>query len=458
MREILSWQRQLRRLGLAGCCVVLATVLLSSSYTTDRTCDYVQKSVTIALDLRMDIPLPDGHMVSGFVKDSTGKPVVGALVTGVDQDGFGSPSSFTNKSGAFSFPVRTGTYDVVAWPPYSTTVDPAKFPRLVRVRVGPFAVADDVETGDMTLLDGYVVSGRVSSDSGTIDALSSKLLASKREKKGSAVYAARLFAGTEESETRYAVALPKGKYSLTLFGTQAFSIPFMYPRKWTLLPACSFVTSDMSVNKDLVRDIKLPRGSELSGTVKDKAGRSLHGELYVRVQGGDPAKDGQATLLAVRNGTFVGYMTPGTYDVIFVPTMERSYLGKATQTITSVTIANAAETLAITAVDGVVVSGRIRDAAGRNVARGSVVLIAAGNSLAEAEAVPLIAVANDKGSYRLCVPPGEYDLHAGPGPSGALALMNVDTPTYAVRMEEPIPLSSVLPAFLEWLRAILASL
>ncbi|MEW6368631.1 MAG: carboxypeptidase-like regulatory domain-containing protein, partial [Acidobacteriota bacterium] len=256
MRERFPGQGQRARthalhLWLAGLWAAFSTPLLSGTYTTIRTCDYVQKSVIITADTTLNIKLPEGYLVSGIVRDSTGAPVLGAGVSGLDQDGFGTLASYTGTDGTFCFPARAGRYHVTAWPPPSVVVDPAKFPRLVRARVGPFTVSDDTEIDDITLPDGYVVSGKVSADGGTIGALCSTMVAFKTDKSGSRAYAATVFDGSEERGTQYIMALPKGKYTQVLFSTQAFSITTTYPRVWTLLPSCSFHTSALAVGKDL---------------------------------------------------------------------------------------------------------------------------------------------------------------------------------------------------------------
>ncbi|MEW6364342.1 MAG: hypothetical protein AB1714_06850 [Acidobacteriota bacterium] len=204
--------------------------------------------------------------------------------------------------------------------------------------------------------------------------------------------------------------------------------------------------------------MKLPKGSKLSGTVSDKAGRSLHGVLYVCKQGADPSKDGQGTLFNVRNGKFAGYLAAGTYDLVFVPTMDTSYKGTATQTHLSVTVAGADTVLTFKASSGVVVSGKVKDAAGKIAKYGSVAFYPVSNPGAIASTVQQVAIIDSKGSFRVCVPPGEYDLQAGSSGSGALALMNVEMPRYPGYVERPIHLLDLVPALLHRLSAMLASL
>ncbi|MEW6368275.1 MAG: carboxypeptidase-like regulatory domain-containing protein [Acidobacteriota bacterium] len=407
--------RRARRLNLAAVGLLLGIMTLAGTFKISRDSDFVLKSLVISGDKVLNIRLPEGHLVSGVVKDSAGSPILGARVGAVDEDGYGGRAGLTDESGAFQIALRPGRYEIAAWPPYSGQADPATFPRLVSATVGHVDVASDVNIGDIVLPDGYVVSGQVTASGRKIGALSGVVVASKTDSKGRphlAGYA--LLGGTRDGGTRYAMALPKGKYTRVLTGAQAFSLP---PPPgwgpWNLISASSFVTSPLTVSKDLVRNIVLPAASKLSGSVKDKAGRPLHGVLGISVKGSSPAKDGLATAFVVTNGKFVGCLVPGTYDVVYVPTMDTSYAGKATQTHTEVALTEAARTLNITAEDGIVLSGKVKDAAGKLARFGSVALYPVDAPVTGADTLPQIAKVDKKGSYRLCVPPGEYDVQAG---------------------------------------------
>ena len=80
-----------------------------------------------------------------------------------------------------------------------------------------------------------------------------------------------------------------------------------------------------------------------------------------------------------------------------------SYTGKAAQTAISVTIAGSAETIDITAADGVVISGQVKDAAGKTMKSGTVALYPIDPSDPDVHPVMQMAKVDKNGTYRLCL-------------------------------------------------------
>jgi len=406
---------------------LLAGLAMMGAFAGSKTCDYVQRGITVSSDRVLNAKLPNGCLVSGTVTAASGAPLGGAEISAKDSDGFVSPRVYTDTSGEFSLPVRPGKHTITVVPPVSLVKDPAKYPRHVRVTTGPFDVAEDIDVGDIPLPEGFVVSGSVQGSSGNVKTLAGMMWAVQPGKERSRVMGESLFDGSGTRGTDYVMALPQGTYRQVLFGAQTYTFQDRVDfGKWDLKPDSSFVSSVLKVSKDIVKNVKLPRGYQLTGTVADSDGTALHGVLYIRKHGGNPHSDGQATAFLVTNGAFIGFLPSGSYDAVYIPTMDPVYGGSATRTHLEFEIGQAAKRLRIVAEDGMAVSGKVRDDSGKVVKFARVILIpVSDDSEGAQEEYSLVAVADRKGFYRMCVPAGTYDLHAVPEPASLPSLAGV---------------------------------
>lgn len=397
--------------------LLLAGLALSNSFSVSRTADYVQASVNISANQALNISLPNGKLLSGTVEDSSGKAVTGALVEAIASDGFASQYAAAGVTGSFQLPVRPGTYRLEVRPPFSNTDDLADFPRLVPSTTGTYSVQKDTSVGNLTLPEGYVVTGQVSSSAGTATNLVGWLFAIPTGGASPWGVTPAVF-GTGANARKYYVALPAGRYNLHFGGAQGFS------SKWDFVPMSSYGTSKVTVSKDMTANIKIAGGSKLSGTVKDKAGNLISGILGIKKKGSSPLVDGGTTLMFVANGLFIGYLPAGQYDGVFLPMLDDTYSGLATKTGLSFTIGSSASTLSITANNGVILSGKITNAKGKVVSAASIAVFPSGADPEELMSVPLSAKADSKtGMYRLSVPAGTYDIQAIPKGFGELSLI-----------------------------------
>lgn len=268
------------------------------------------------------------------------------------------------------------------------------------------SVSADTSIGDITLGSGYLVSGRVVPPSGSID----YFVGSVGVIPASGKLAAQVNAviGDDDDSTKYIMAIPAGRHTLTVSGVQAFSPSSQ------MLPASSSTTSPLNVKRDVVRNVRLARGFSFTCTFKDSAGRPLTGVLYVRRSATDPLITGQATAIIVVNGLFVSNLPAGTYDLVFVPLMANSYSGRATRTVLALTMPSSATTKDYVAQDGIVLTGKITEPGGNVSPNALIELSKSGTDTDSLDAIPQPAIADAKGRYRLTVPVGTYDVHAVP--------------------------------------------
>lgn len=384
--------------------LVSSTALIAGA--SSRTVDYDGGSISITADIVRNVTLPDGYFVTGTVRDSVGSPIFGALVSAVAVDGYSSTAGVSDMSGAFQIAVRASTHRIIVRPPESSSVDPSSFSPLVPSVKQNVVVSSDSTIGDIVLAAGYVVSGRVLPSSGSMTHLNGRILAIP-QKQSVPLITGQL--GSDPNSNQFAMAVPKGKFTLTFFGGQGFT---RSGSSWSLLPMSSYTTSALNISKNLSRNIKVPNGYKLSGTARDTQQRALDGLLYCWPIGGDPTGDGKGTVIPVMNGKFVCYLPKGRCDLTLVPLMDRTYSGKAALTDIPLQMTAADKTLPITASDGIVLSGKVKVAAGA----------AAAGALIELAPLPvtngwppLLAMADSKGQYRVAVPSGSYQLHVWPG-------------------------------------------
>ncbi|MBI2837528.1 MAG: hypothetical protein HYX75_04395 [Acidobacteria bacterium] len=378
------------------------------------TADYDGGTIRLSGNATRNFKLPNGVLLTGSAHDDSGNPAVGAPVAATTQDGYQVGRGLTDSTGSFQIALRPGTYSLFVHPPEVLNPNPYSYPRLVRTKVDAVNVTGDTNIGDVQLGNGYVVTGDVKPASSDLHSLVGSLIAiPSGSTDGPPILAQFQYAQPYGPWLNtYMMALPGGSYSLTFFGGQAYSRP---STQWLPLPAASFATSSLTVSKDLSKDIKLARGYKLSGTAADAQRRALDGLLVIIPQGGKPSRDGKASFTVVMNGTFVTYLATGAYDATFFPLMPPTYTGKAARTSRPVTMSAASQTLVITATDGAVLSGKVTDAAGKAAAATTVWLqpISSGNSPAGLS-LPLLALTDAKGQYRLTAPAGSYRLRAAP--------------------------------------------
>jgi len=408
MNHVAGPRRLPRPLPVAVFVLLIGAIALSNVFVVSRTADSIQTSVDISADRTLNAVLPNGKLISGTVEDVSGASLVGATVMAVSADGFATQPVVTGLNGSFDLAVRPGTYEVLVRPPLASSEDISDFPRQVPVSAGSFRVKSDTSVGTVTLPDGYVVSGQVSTAAGGATNLIGWMLAVPSDGASPWLATPAVFGTGADSKTYY-LALPRGKFNLIYGGAQG------YTSKWDMTPMASYGVGKATVTADKTVNIKVPGGSKLSGTVKDKAGTSLNGTLGIVKKGSSPFVDGGSTFMPVMNGKFIGYLPNGDYDAVFMPDYDNTYKGRGTKTEVSVKVGAGSNTLAITAEDGVVLSGKITNAKGKVVATSSIAAIPLGVDPVSLAAVPIGIKADSKtGAYRLPVPAGTYDIQASP--------------------------------------------
>lgn len=386
--------------------IVLAGVAPRMTVASTRSADYLQPGISIAATQTLNIALPDGSYVSGTVLDSSRQPLTGASVLAIGPNDFFDGWAVTDSTGEFRLALRAGTYDLLCSPPSVRVINPSTLSRLVAASVPGVNVSADTSVPAVTLQNGYLLKGNLVPPSGKMSYATGTLLAAKRPS-GSYVGGSTLGEGVYQ--TQYSIALPAGKHTLLFAGGQAFD------SNWKMLQASSFATLSVNITKDTTKNIVLAKGYSLTGTAADSAGKPLHGIIYARPAGVNAARDPRATAISVVSGKFITNLPAGTYDWIFIPSMPSTYSGKATKTAGALTMPAAAKTLSIAANDGVLISGKVKDAAGAAVYGAAVGLQLADADPISLDAIPLVAVTARNGSYRIAVPAGTYDLHAWPG-------------------------------------------
>lgn len=387
---------------------VMVTALLAGrpAFTQSRTASSYQPSVTVSADRVMNIQLPNGYLVTGRVTDGSGAPVTGALLVAKSDPRFGEVAVLCDSSGTFSLPLRAGTYTIIASPASSAT--PSEVPRLVGSSRQGVVVNTDQSLADLVLGTGFLVTGNVSGPSGAASFLRLSLLAVSADSNGQP--ASGITDDAMSKAVSYAVAVSPGKYVLA--ATSAYG----YTSGWQPTAVSAFATTKITVSRDMTKNIKLPKGYRLSGTVSDSSGTPLTGSLYVQASGSNPQKDGKATALSVMAGKYIAYLPAGAYTAVFIPVMDpAAYSGRATWTSLDVTMGSSGRTLDLVAQDGVLLSGKITDSSNRPVPDAWVDIRKAltAESFGPAD-IPVVAKSDAKGRYRVAVPPDTFDIHVTP--------------------------------------------
>lgn len=408
-------------IALGAVALILGTIPANAQ---SRTTDFVIESRVIAAATAINFKLPNGQLVTGKVTNAAGGALAGVLVQAIAADSDFGPAGVTDQSGSFVIAVRSGTYDLLVQPRAAGTVIPASFPRSLTRRLESVQVSQDASVGTVALTDGYVVSGAVQPPSGKFHTLAGLVVGipSNRDPMG-LVEATR---GTGDEFAKYAMAVPAGKHKLLFTGGQALA------SESQIMQASSFAIVAVNVSKDTVKNIKLPAGYRLTGHVRDARGRALSGILLAQKSGSDPLKDGQSTAILVMNGSYAGCLPAGTYEITFVPLMDTTYGGSATQTRTNLAMSSADRTLDVTAADGLVVSGKVTDASNKALPA-AMLTIQRTDATATSLNAAMVAQTDTKGRYRLAVPPGTYRLRAAP-PGASSAVLGRQLMTVSLRV------------------------
>lgn len=389
----------------------LIVALLSTPVVTaqSRTASYLQASVPITADRVMNIQLPDGYLATGMVVDGSGAPIAGALVLARSDAGFVEAAVLSDASGSFVLPLRTGTYGITAAPPFAAA--PSGVSRLVASSRQGVTVSGDTSLAGFVLGTGFLVTGKVTTSGGAVSFLRCLLLATSADPGGPVIPG--VTDETMSEAVSYACALPPGRYVLQV--TNAYG----YTSTWRPAGLSAFAgAKTITVSNDVTKNIKLPKGYPVTGTLTDSAGNTLSGGLYAQAARSDPRKDGRATTLTVANGVYIGSLPAGAYDGVFVPLMDpNTYVGRGTRTPISFRVTSAGSTLSLIAQDGVLVSGKVTDSSRRPVRdvwveiRGS----PSAPGLSQSD-IPVVAKTDAKGYFRAAVPAGAYDVHVSPPP------------------------------------------
>jgi hypothetical protein len=379
-----------------------------------RTTEFHKLKEKITSDKVMNITLPDGYFLSGIVKDTAGTPLNKASVFALSSDGYlGWGGGETDAKGKFSFPLQAGNYTVGAGPHKNFPVDPSKFSRLLPATVENVAVANDTGMGEIKLLNGYILSGKVDPPPGTgaLSLFSSLLQIFPSGSQLPSAIAQQ--GGNIPIINKYAVALPAGTYTLLVWASGMTSTPQYIPM--------TYKSAKVKVSKDTVKNFVMPRGGyRIWGTVKDTGNVGLDGVLYFIPKSG-PFNKWFVQMNFSLQGSFGNilycYLAPGNYTVMFVPYMyiEAGYKGKATVSYYDLTMSAADKMLNLVAKNGVVLSGKITDAKKRAVKSGAVFALKSGmiySNLSDWDL--MIASPDSKGQYRLPLPPDTYNIYAVP--------------------------------------------
>jgi hypothetical protein len=385
-----------------------------------RLTEFHKSGVKLSGDGTLNIKFPNGLLVTGTVLSSTGAPLKNATVFAGDAaEQFAGFMGVTDAAGKFAVPVQAGTKIVMITPPTSASVDPARFSRLVPKRIENVVVAKDKGLGAVKLKNGFILSGSIAPPAGTpaLKTLSPALYIYPAQ--GLMIVNSAQTGGSHQGiNDRYAVALPAGSYRIWAAAGAQTQSQQVVPMQPALLP--------VKVSRDTVKNIVLPKGAHsLSGAVTDAANTKLNGFLLVVAQGG--AFDGGVFAYAfVSNGVFgidpnlnqkILFLPAGRYKLVFLPLDYTSdkYKGRATVTYYDLTMPSAAKTLALVAANGFVLSGKATDTAGKAV----VALITASDKGAQPgldllTGNMMMAISDEKGSYRISLPADTLNIQAYP--------------------------------------------
>lgn len=117
---------------------------------------YYQKNVVISGDTTKNITLVSGFMVSGYVYDSSGQPVLSAIIT-LNNNTWTAPSIRTDGLGYYEIPAPPGTYTL--------NVRPPEYSYVINYQNNSFTISRNT-TYNIVLQTGYKVSGTIHYPSG----------------------------------------------------------------------------------------------------------------------------------------------------------------------------------------------------------------------------------------------------------------------------------------------------
>lgn len=402
-------EARLNRICLCACAALVMIPAIGLSAAVSRTTEYHQLATQLGADKVLNIVLPDGVFLSGYVKDQSGKPVVDASVGAALTDNIvPTLGGGTDSTGKFSIPVQAGMYDIYVTPPTSASVTPSQFSRLVPTNLDGVSVAGDTSAGTITMPSGNILSGKVLPPSGSMS-LFGGVLWTFPTNGGTVGYHAAQFGSDVATSAQYAIALSPGSYKAVLIPIQVFSSTFQP------LPA-GYTTSKFTISGDKTLNLKLKKGYKLSGTVRDSGGRGLDGIVWIFQKTAQFVVDVYVGFGFAADGVYETYIPNGSYTVVFVPLMDTSYKGRGASTAMDLVMPAAAKTLDIAANDGIVLSGKVTDAKKKVAKEAGVLLRDTTDNPWGANQVVYAALAstNSKGQYRVAVPSGTYDIMASP--------------------------------------------
>lgn len=382
-----------------------------------KTTEYHALSESFTADATRNIILPDGVFATGFVKDSSGRPVVGAFVAaGQLQSQVAAVGAKTDNTGKFTIPVQPGTYTFYATPPSSASVAPSAFSRLLRGKLENISATADTSVGTITLQNGFILSGKIGAPSGPLG-LFSGILWTFPTAGGPIGFQAAQFGSTPSTTTQYAIALGAGSYKSVL------SPLFAYTSTFQTAPL-TYTTTNFTINSDKTMDLKLRNGYMLSGTVRDAAGKSVKGIVWIYQKGAAVEPGVYVAAGFVANGTYKIFLPKGSFSAVFVPVQDPAYTGRAAMTSQDVTMGTANKTLNFTARNGVVLTGTVTNTGHKAMKSSGVMLRGSGNNPWGPSQITYAAFASTtaSGKYRVVVPAGTYDLIAYPSTTGAASL------------------------------------
>lgn len=393
--------------------------------TPSKTTEFHSLATSITADKTMNIILPDGVLVTGLVKNSSGQPVKGAFVSAeLIQGQVAAVGSMTDATGKFNIPVQPGTYNFFVTPPRSASLAPGQFSRLLRAELANVSVTGAATIGPITLPNGFILSGAVTSPSGAMS-LFSGILWSFPVPGGTLGFQPAQFGAPPSGSTQYATALAAGSYKSVLIPILAYSQTFQQL-------SVAFSTAQFTINADKTMNMKLRNGHLLSGTVHDTAGKNVPGLVWVYQK--TAYEQGVYVGFGFTvNGTYQTYLPPGNYIAVFVPVASSSYTGRGATTSMAFTMTTTSKTLNLTSPNGVILSGKVTSAHNTLVKGSGVMLRGTGNQPWGPNQITFAAFAatTATGQYRLVVPAGTYDVVGFP----AATTVKTSSPEAAAMME-----------------------
>lgn len=324
---------------------------------------------------------------AGTVTSSGSTPVQGVGVRWADVATGTVFSGSTNLNGQYFIAVPLATYDVEFIPPAGG--------RLVAVRRTGIVVAATTVILDAVLPDGSVLSGRVVLEGGAAAAgVDLDLL--------DAATGVKAFVPNDQTDLA-------GQYRLVAL-PGFYDVRFRPPLATLLVPA-EIESVDLTLDRALA-DLTLRAGIVVSGEVIDSLGAPLEGADFDFV---DHAT-GRARYTIRDNsdadGLFSVVVPAGLHDIILRPPSTHPRL--ASIRIPDQVLTADTSLPRIEMAEGVVVSGRVRDAGGSPLAGAAISFV---DDAAGREVPVRGALTDGSGAFAVAVPPGVYRVQLAP-PAG----------------------------------------